>query len=200
MTRKKSLGFTQPMTSMSYIFNDDSDRSRPIKAVPRQASANTSLRQNDSTTLIYVKSGHATICVNNEDYDLHRGVLMAIGDYQAYRIKPVQGETLEYVECQFDYLLYLFFMANPYFQFTSPGLGPCAVYSVVDDDHLETVDRLTSYLMISHEKGKHGEREVLQIMELFGFLIKYSDSENSYPIPRVEPKTSKSVEDAEPDA
>lgn len=192
MARKKSTGFTQPMTSMSYIFNDNSDRPIPIKAVSRQTSSNTSLRQNDSTTLIYVKSGQGTIFVNNEDYDLRRGVLMAIGDYQAYRIKPVQGEPLEYVECQFDYLLYLFFMANPYFQFTSPGLGPCAVYSIVDDDRLETVDRLTNCLIISHEKGRHGEREVLQIMELFGFLIKYSDVENSYPIPRVETKTAKS--------
>lgn len=182
------------MTSMSYIFNDDSAQAKPIKAVPRQASATTSLRQNDSTTLIFVKSGRGTISVNAEDYELYRGVLMAIGDYQAYRIKPNPGETLEYVECQFDYLLYLFFMSNPYFQFTSPGLGPCAVYSVVDDDHTETVERLTNYLIISHDKGKHGESEVLQIMELFGFLIKYSDSENSYPVPPAEHRSSKRPE------
>ena len=184
MARKKNRGFSQPMTSMSYIFNDDSDSTeKPIKAILRHASANTSLRQNDSTTLIFVKSGHATISVNAENYDLHRGVLMAISDYQAYRIIPAPGGTLEYVECQFDYLLYLFFMANPYFNFSSPGLGPCPVYAVVDCNHIETVERLTDYLIISHSKGKHGEREVLQIMELFGFLIKCSDSENTYPLP-----------------
>ena len=77
-------------------------------------------------------------------------------------------------------------MANPYFNFSSPGLGPCPVYAVVDSKHIETVERLTDYLIISHSKGKHGEREVLQIMELFGFLIKCSDSENTYPLPPTE--------------
>lgn len=192
MPRKKNRGFTQPMTSMSYFFNDDSDQTeKPIKAVSRRTAANTSLRQNDNTTLLFIKQGHGTISVNAVDYDLRRGVLMAISDYQSYRIKPEPGETLEYVECQFDYLLYLFFMANPYFNFTSPGLGPCAVYAVIEEDHIETATRLTDYLILSHTKGRHGEREVLQIMELFGFLIKYSDSENTYPIPPSEHRPGK---------
>ena len=138
MPRKKNRGFTQPMTSMDYFFDDGKEQSSPIKAVPRSATMETALRQNDSTTLIFVKSGRGSISVNADEYELFRGVLMAISDYQTYKIKPLPGETLEYVECQFDYMLYLFFMANPYFHFTSPGLGPCAVYAVVKGRRLET--------------------------------------------------------------
>ena len=183
MPRKKNRGFTQPMTSMDYFFDDGKEQSSPIKAVPRSATMETALRQNDSTTLIFVKSGRGSISVNADEYELFRGVLMAISDYQTYKIKPLPGETLEYVECQFDYMLYLFFMANPYFHFTLPGLGPCAVYAVVKGRRLETAERLTEYLVISHARGRRGEREVLQTMELFGFLIKYSESETYYPVP-----------------
>lgn len=182
MPRKKSRGFTQPMTSMEY-FNVGTEDSVPIKAISRRCTVKTALRQNELTTLIFIKNGSGSILVNAEEYELHRGVLMAISDYQSYKIKPTNGETLEYVECQLDYMLYLYFMANPYFKFTSPGLGPCAVYSVVEGENLKTAERLTDYLVTSRSKSNHGEREVLQIMELFGMLIKYSDAEEKYPIP-----------------
>ncbi len=183
MPRKKIKGFSQPMTSMDYFFSDITEQRSPVKAAHRRVTMETALRQNNSTTLILVKSGTGTIYVNSDEYELRRGVLMAISDYQAYKFKPQPGQTLEYVECQFDYMTYLFFMANPYFHFTSPGLGPCAVYAVLEGENLETAKRLSDYLVISHSKGKHGERETLQIMELFGLLIKYSDAEGSYPVP-----------------
>ena len=182
MPKKKNRGFTQPMTSMEY-FNVGREDSVPIKAVQRHCTVKTALRQNELTTMIFIKSGSGTITVNCDEYALRRGVLMAISDYQAYMIAPASGETLEYVECQLDYMLYLYFMANPYFKFTSPGLGPCAVYSVIEGENLRTAERLADYLVMGRQHGSRGEREILQIMELFGMLIKYSDEEEKYPVP-----------------
>lgn len=170
------------MTSMEY-FNVGREDSVPIKAVMRRCTVKTALRQNELTTMIFIKSGSGTITVNSDEYALRRGVLMAISDYQAYTIAPASGETLEYVECQLDYMLYLYFMANPYFKFTSPGLGPCAVYSVIEGENLRTAERLADYLVMGRQQGSRGEREILQIMELFGMLIKYSDAEEKYAIP-----------------
>ena len=33
------------------------------------------------------------------------------------------------------------------------------------------------YILVSHSKGRHGDREILQIMEVFGFLINFSGVE-----------------------
>ena len=44
---------------------------------------------------------------------------------------------------------------------------PCAVYAVAKGRRLETAQRMTEYLVISHARGRRGEREVLQTMELF---------------------------------
>lgn len=177
MARKKIEGFTQPMTSMDYFFSDNAESRTAIKAALRTATVETSLRQNDSTTLIFIKSGTGTITVNADEYELRRGTLMAISDYQTYKISPAPGEALEYVECQFEYMLFLYFMANPYFKFRSPGFGSHAVYALLDKTSTDTVERLMSYILISHAKGKYGEREILQTMEIFGFLIKYADTE-----------------------
>lgn len=165
------------MTSMEYFFSDTAEARDPIKAALRTATVDTSLRQNDSTTLIFIKSGVGKIIVNADEYELHRGILMAMSDYQAYRISPAIGAVLEYVECQFDYLLFLYFMANPYFKFRSPGFGSHAVYAVLDETSTNTVERLMEYILISRAKGKYGEREILQTMEIFGFLIKYANTE-----------------------
>lgn len=177
MAKKKIEGFSQPMTSMEYFFSDIAEAREPIKAALRTATVDTSLRQNDSTTLIFIKSGTGTITVNADEYELYRGTLMAMSDYQAYKISPAPGEALEYVECQFDYILFLYFMANPYFKFRSPGFGAHAVYAVLDETSTNTVERLMDYILIGRAKGKYGEREILQTMEIFGFLIKFADTE-----------------------
>lgn len=177
MAKKKKIeGFTQPMTSMDYFFSSEADSQPFIKAAPRTAAVETPIRHNESITLIYIKSGRGRISINAGVHELHRGVLMAISDYQPYKITP-EGGVLHYVECQFPYLLFLYFMANPYFRFRSPGFGAQPVYADLDEKNAETVERLMGYILVSHSKGRHGDREILQIMEVFGFLIKFSGVE-----------------------
>ncbi len=182
MTKEKKLGFSQPMTSMDYFFSDGISHRRILAAL-RNAKQKTPLRQNDTETLLFVKSGNGVLESGARSYSLCRGALLAISDYQSYRIKPDVGSVLVYAEVQFDYMMYLFFMANPYFNFTSPGLGPYPVYCITEGSAAETADFLTDSLIERCSRGILAEREVLQTMELFGILIEASDAEENYPNP-----------------
>lgn len=169
--KKNSEGFAQPMTSMDYFFSDGIE-SRKIIAAERCAAAATQMRQNDAVTLIFIKSGVGTIEVNGDTLELKRGVLMALSDYHTYKLLPSTESVIHYVECQFDYMIFLYFVSSPYFKFRVPGFGARPVYAVTDEYGAETAERLCDHLISSLSRSKKAEREILQVMELFGMTIK----------------------------
>lgn len=179
---KKNAGFSQPMTSMDYFFYDNSPQRRILAAL-RSANKKTPLRQNKTETLLFVKSGNGILESCGRSYRLCRGALLAISDYQSYQLDPISGSVLVYAEIQFDYMMYLFFMANPYFRFTSPGLGPYPVYCVTEGAAVDTAEYLSDFLIARCQSGTLAERDVLQTMELFGILIETSEAEATYPNP-----------------
>lgn len=179
--RRKNNGFSQPMISFEYFF--DNEQVLKIRTVQRRASAPTSLRHNECITLLFIKQGYGEIAVNTHRLPVERGTLMALSDYQHYQIFPAGHTSMDYVECQFEYLLYLFFMSSPYCQFSVPGFGSIPVVASVSGELLSTTERLMDLLVKSHQRERSGQREVLQVMELMGVLIKASNAEEDYPNP-----------------
>ena len=179
--RRKNNGFSQPMISFEYFFDDD--RALKIRTVQRRTSSPTNLRHNEGITLLFVRQGRGEIAVNTHRLPVERGTLMALSDYQHYQLIPARHSSIEYVECQFEYLLYLFFMSSPYCQFSVPGFGSIPVVATVSGELLATTERLMELLVKSHQRERSGQREVLQVMELMGVLIKASNAEIESPNP-----------------
>lgn len=177
----KKSGFSQPMTSLDYY--SEKYMARPIRSAIRSISKKTALIKNDSLTLLYVTGGSGIVVINNRKHKLLPGVMIILTDYMAFTIIPDPKTKLEYFECRFDYMLFLFFMSSPYIDFSVPGMGSEPVYALIDNNYSETCEILIYDLLESHKKGGRFERDVLQLMQLMGILIRVSEAEKKYPSP-----------------
>ncbi len=189
--RRKNNGFSQPMISFEYFFTDTS--ALQIRTVLRTAARTTNLRHCDGLALIFVRRGRGELIVNTRRFPIERGSLFMLSDYQFYQLSPARRSELEYVECQFSYRLYLFFVSSPYFRFTVPGFGPDPVIAKLEGKYLETAERLMNLQLKSQERERSGQREVLQVMELMGILVRSSRAESVYPNPPPEGSGAKSA-------
>jgi hypothetical protein len=177
----KKTGFSQPMTSLDYY--SENYMTTPIRSAIKSISKKTALRKNDSLTILYVTGGSGTAVINNKKHKLLPGVMIMLADYMAFMIIPDSETKLEYFECMFDYMLYLFFMSSSYIDFSVPGMGSEPVYALIGDSYSETCERIVYALLESHKKGGRFERDVLQLMQLMGILIRASEAEKLYPSP-----------------
>ena len=74
--RRKNNGFSQPMISFEYFFDDD--RALKIRTVQRRTSSPTNLRHNEGITLLFVRQGRGEVAVNTHRLPVERGTLMAL--------------------------------------------------------------------------------------------------------------------------
>lgn len=179
---EKKFGFSQPMTSLDYY--SENYMSLLIQSALKNISKKTALKKNDSLTILYVTEGSGVIAINGKKHALMPGVMIMLADYMAFMIIPDPNAKLEYFECMFDYMVFLFFMSSPYINFHVPGMGSEPVYAIIGDNYSETCDRLVHDLIKSHKKGGRFERDVLQLMQLMGILTRASEAEKLYPSPQ----------------
>lgn len=178
---EKRFGFSQPMTSLDYY--SENHMSLPIQSALKNISKKTALKKNNSLTILYVTEGSGIIAINSKKYALMPGVMIMLADYMAFMIVPDLHSKLEYFECMFNYMVFLFFMSSPYINFCIPGMGSEPVYALIGENYSKTCERLVHDLIKSHKKGGRFERDVLQLMQLVGILTIASGAEKLYPSP-----------------
>lgn len=151
MTSKNNINYPPLFASGHYY--SKKDFKFPITAVNQTVTHTTVLKNNDGITLLYFRNGEGTIIVNSKPYTIQRGVLICLGSYHYFQLKPSNG-SMELVQCRLSYDTFLYMSANPYYNFSEITLNAQPLTSLLEGDMLERAEVIIEELIDKTNKSR----------------------------------------------
>lgn len=143
-----------------------------VKGARKVVTKATPRIQNENELVLLVRSGTGRMIINNEDFELKRGVFMCLGPFHNYALKPDPGSSLELLEGATSCSAYMYILSCPYLkvkEMTVPA--PPAVTLLTEE---ETVDaEQTLQLLCGSTDSDYfcDKLKFLYMMKLIGILI-----------------------------
>jgi len=155
MASKNNINYPPLFASGHYY--SKTDFKFPITAVNQTVTHTTVLKNNEDITLLYFRNGQGTIIVNSIQYPIQRGILICLGAYHYFQLKPSNG-SIELVQCRLSYDTFLYMAANPYYNFSEITLNVQPLTSLLEGDMLErteiVIEELIDITSRSRKKNK----------------------------------------------
>ncbi|WP_028829355.1 hypothetical protein [Proteocatella sphenisci] len=128
----------------------------PINAVNQTVNNTTVLKNNSGITLIYFRSGEGSIIINSKPYEIKRGMLICLGSYHYFQIKP-SNVSIELMQCRLSYDTFLYMAANPYYDFSEITLNPKPLTALLEGEMLERAENIIEELVDTSSKSRKKE-------------------------------------------
>lgn len=155
MTSKNNINYPPLFASGHYYSKKDFQF--PITAVNQTVAHTTVLKNNDGITLLYFRNGRGTIIVNSRQYPIQRGVLICLGSYHYFQLKPSNG-SMELAQCRLSYDTFLYMAANPYYNFSEITLNVQPLTSLLEGDMLERTEIVIEELIDTTSRSRKNDK------------------------------------------
>lgn len=129
----------------------------PITAVNQTVNNTTVLKNNNGITLIFFQNGQGSIVINSKEYQIQRGILICLGSYHYYQLKPANG-PIELTQCRLSYDTFLYMAANPYYNFYEINLNIKPLTSLLEGDMLERTEIIIKELVDSTNRSRKKDK------------------------------------------
>lgn len=100
--------------------------------------------------------GEGSIIINSKPYPIKRGMLICLGSYHYFQIKP-SNVSIELMQCRLSYDTFLYMAANPYYDFSTITLNPKPLTALLEDGMLERAENIIEELVDTSSKSRKKE-------------------------------------------